>query len=89
MPTDQNAFLITLKHVADKSGCYVTSEQVPGLHLIGRSAQGMKRMIEAAITALFKDNRGENVRVIWLTDVAKPQAVDDVPEHLAVYKIAA
>jgi hypothetical protein len=49
----------------------------------------MKRMIEGAITALFKDNRGENVRVIWLTDVTRPPTVDNVPEHLAVYKVAA
>lgn len=87
---DQVAFFIDLKVSPEHGGhVAVTSEQVPGLHLLGRSFQSMRSMIETAIKRLYKDNHGVVVNVIWLEDAAKFPVVEEVPQRLAVYKKAA
>lgn len=89
MPTDQVAFYIDLKVRAEHQHVYVTSEQIPGLHLLGRSFQSMRSMIETAIKRLYQDNQGVAVNVIWLQDAAKFPEAENVLEKLAVYKKAA
>jgi hypothetical protein len=88
MPTDQNGFYIELKITPDGDGVYVRSDDVPGLYLAGKFLKSMKPMIEIAIRRLFKDNRGENVRVIWLSNIANFPMVEDVPARLAIYPVS-
>ena len=83
MPTDQNGFYIELRITPDPhGGVYVRSDDVPGLHLQGRYMESMKPMVEEAIKRLFRDNRGENVKVIWLENTIRFPVVENVPERL-------
>ena len=88
MPND--GFYIELKVRPDDAlGCvYVSSDDVPGLHLIGGCLKDMKPMVEDAIKYLYRDNNNVNVNVIWLSD-AKDVLHTEAPQRLAVYEMAA
>ncbi len=61
---------------------YVTSKDVPGLHLIGRCLNDMRPVVEKAIKRLYRDNLKTAIRqVIWLSP-AQPQArAEKTPSH--------
>jgi len=74
----------------EEVGVYIRSKDVPGLHLVGKSLQVMKPIVEKAIKRLFKDNRGFDVNVVWVDNVAKLSGPHrTLPPRLAVYKKAA
>lgn len=91
MPNEQSGFYIELNVRPDHalSCVYVRSEQVPGLHLMGKCMNDMKSMIEDAIKRLYRDNNDTDVNVIWLSDAENFPTVQDAPERLAVYPKAA
>jgi predicted RNase H-like HicB family nuclease len=72
---------------ADGAGVYVRSNDVPGLHLVGKSLSAMKGMIEEAIKLLFRLNRGQEVSVVWLADVGSFKSKNPKAETLAVYPV--
>lgn len=85
MPTV--GFYIELKVEPDTGtgAAYVRSDQVPGLHLIGRCFKDMKPMIELAIKRLFRDNYRHDVNVVWLADAQTFPLTDNVLEKLVVF----
>jgi hypothetical protein len=56
---------IDLRVSLDKHGLYVTSDDVPGLHLLLPVFGDSKPTIESAIKRLFKDNKNLDVYVFW------------------------
>jgi hypothetical protein len=63
---DQNMHgRIDLRASLDKDGIYISSEDVPGLHLIVPAFADPRPLIEAAIKRLFKDNNGIGVHLFW------------------------
>ncbi|MCH9025888.1 MAG: hypothetical protein IIA05_02085 [Proteobacteria bacterium] len=89
MPNDQDCFYIELTVDPDKDGIYVSSKQVPGLHLMGSSMNDMRPTLEKAIKRLYLDNKGTDVNVIWLSNAEDFPVAHDVPVRLAVYEKAA
>jgi hypothetical protein len=87
MPQDQAiAYQLDLMIDAlEGAGVYVRSKDVPGLHLIGKSLKAMKPTIEAAIKRLFRDNRKQEVNIIWLADIGEFEHVKNLPARLAIY----
>ena len=94
MPNDHEAIYIELKVRADNAAnsVYVRSDQVPGLHILGKCMSDMKPLVEDAIVRLYRDNKKINVRVIWLsdqTDSDEPAGAIQELQRVAVYKQAA
>lgn len=83
---DQNGIYLELKVHPENGAVYVDSRDVPGLHLIGSNFQAMKPSLEDLIKRLFRDNKGMEVRVIWLTPMST-EAICDVLERLAVVPV--
>jgi hypothetical protein len=89
MPTEQAAFYIELSVEADKEHVYVSSKDVPGLHVMGRSLQSAKALIESCIKKLFLLNSRQSVNLVWLSPAAQFPSVAEDLKHLAIYKMAA
>jgi hypothetical protein len=87
MPNDQIGFYIELK-VRPDHACkcvYIRSDDVPGLHLLGKCMDDMKPMVEYAIKRLYRDNNNADVNVIWLSNAEEFPTAREVPQRLAVY----
>jgi hypothetical protein len=86
MPKNSIGFLVELTVAAEQGGhAYVSSKQVPGLHLIGKCFIDMKPTIEGAIKRLFLDNRQQKVEVHWLASATQFPKTEVVLEKLAVF----
>jgi hypothetical protein len=85
----KTAFQINLMvDSCDGAGVYVRSPDVPGLHLIGKSVAAMKGTIEAAIKLLFRDNRKQEVNIVWIAEAGSFKSKNPVTERLAVYPVS-
>jgi hypothetical protein len=90
MPEDY-ALYIELKVEADnpgRLGVYVSSPQVPGLHVSGSSFIALKETLEKAIKRLYRDNDGMEVNIIWLTDTLNSPTEKNVLQKLAIRRVA-
>jgi hypothetical protein len=89
MPTDKIVYEIDLQISGESGGVYIRSKDVPGLHLRGTNLRTMKPTVEKAIKRLFKDNRGIDVNVLWVAEVAqlpaKKRAATPQPSRIMVY----
>lgn len=85
---DQTAFYIRLDVQPQHGHCYVSSQQVPGLHLVGKCFQDMKSELDRAITRLFRDNHRQDVRVVWMADAISFPKVESLLEMVAIYPLA-
>lgn len=56
---------LDLRVFLDKHGLYVTSDDVPGLHLLVPVFAESRQTICAAIKRLFLNNRKMNVELFW------------------------
>lgn len=92
MPENTTVYQLDL-HISPVvgAGVYVRSKDLPGLHLVGPNFRAMKASVETAIKRLFLDNRGMDVRVVWVADVAQLSArrtsAQPQPERIAVYPV--
>jgi predicted RNase H-like HicB family nuclease len=74
---------------------YVSSEDVPGLHMAGSDAEKLARNLAPAIKCLMKANKGYDVEIHPPIGVdsfprATPaQFTTPIPEQLLMYKAAA
>lgn len=89
MPKDNIVFEIALKCLGDSSGYYVSSDDVPGLHLYGKNLSRLKSKLETAIKTLFRDNRNVDVEVVWLADADVFPHPATFANKLAIYRRAA
>jgi hypothetical protein len=82
---DQSAMYLELNVEPENGSVYVHSKHLPGLHLMGKSFQSMKPMLENAIKRLYRDNHAMNVRVVWLKDsFSSTAAICNASERVAV-----
>lgn len=55
----------------EERGIYVSSEDVPGLHLILPVFGDNKRLLESAIKRLFAANKGLDVALFWRLPISE------------------
>ncbi len=85
MPQDQVGFYVQLDVQPEHGGVYISSKEVPGLHLIGKCFEAMKSEVERAMKRLYKDNHGQDINVIWLVSPESFPKVENVLHSVAIY----
>ena len=92
MKQNEAMYELDLQITPSKDCVYVHSDDVPGLNVCGPNFKSMKPKVELAIKRLFLDNRGIDVRVVWVHNVSvlkkKGGAPTSVPTRIAIYKAA-